>query len=244
MVKENYRKGEIISNENLAKNIYKMKVKGNFKGEPGQFYMLRGWEGLDPFLARPISINNMDGDIIEFLYEDRGRGTNLLSRLKSGDNLSLFGPLGNSFDKIEGENIAIVGGGIGIAPLVYLAKSLDVNIDFFCGFRDEVYEIENIKQYVDNVFVSTETGSVGHKGFITEIIDYDKYDTIITCGPLPMMEKLYEKKSELIISMEERMACGIGACMGCNIETINGNKKVCKDGPVFLAKEVFENVRN
>lgn len=238
-MKESYVKREIISNENLATNIYKMKVSGNFFGEPGQFYMVRGWEGIEPFLARPISINNIEEDGIEFLYEDRGRGTNLLSNLKHGDSVKILGPLGNGFKDIEGENIAIIGGGIGTAPLVYLAKNLNKNIDFFCGFRDEVYEIDNIKKYVDNVYVSTETGSVGHKGFITEIIDYDKYDIVITCGPIPMMKKIYEDKKELIISMEENMACGIGACMGCNIETTNGNKKVCKDGPVFLGKEVF-----
>ncbi len=238
-MKESYVKREIISNENLATNIYKMKVSGNFSGEPGQFYMVRGWEGIEPFLARPISINNIEEDGIEFLYEDRGRGTNLLSNLKTGDSVKILGPLGNGFKDIEGENIAIIGGGIGTAPLVYLAKNLNKNIDFFCGFRDEVYEIDNIKKYVDNVYVSTETGSVGHKGFITEIIDYDKYDIVITCGPIPMMKKIYEDKKELIISMEENMACGIGACMGCNIETTNGNKKVCKDGPVFLGKEVF-----
>lgn len=238
-MKDNYLKKRVISNDEVARNIYKMKVEGKFKGEPGQFYMLRGWKGIEPFLARPISINNLEEDYIEFLYEDRGKGTNLLSQLKVNDDIKIFGPLGNGFKDIEGESIAIIAGGIGLAPLVYLAKKLDKRIDFFCGFRDEVYELDRIEKYVDNIYISTETGSTGHKGFITEIIDYDKYDMAITCGPVAMMAEVYENKKDLLVSMEENMACGIGACMGCNLETKNGNKKVCKDGPIFLGEEVF-----
>lgn len=243
-MKEGYITRKIISNKEVYKDIYKMRIEGKFEGLPGQFYMLRGWNGLDPFLSRPISINNLEDDFIEFLYQDVGRGTNLLSRLKKDDNISLLGPLGNGFGEIGGENIAIVAGGIGIAPLVYLAKKLDKNIDFYCGFQDRDYEMDSIKDYVDNIYISTDSGNVGHKGFVTEIIDYDRYDNIITCGPRPMMEKIYEKKKELIVSMEERMACGIGACMGCNVKTINGNKKVCKDGPVFKGQEVFFHAKN
>lgn len=238
-MKDAYVEREILSNIEVSKDIYKMKVQGDFKGRPGQFYMVRGWLGLDPFLSRPLSINSLDSESISFLYQDVGRGTKLLSRLKKGDSLSLLGPLGNGFSDIEGERIALVGGGIGLAPLVYLAQTLDKKLDFYCGFKTDIYEVEEIEKLVDQIFIATEDGSWGHKGLVTEIIDYDLYDTIVTCGPRPMMEALYRKKEELIVSMEEKMACGIGACMGCNIETSRGNKRVCKDGPVFLAKEVF-----
>ena len=238
-MKEGYITRKILSNEEVSEDIYKLRLEGEFKGEPGQFYMLRTSGGLDPFLSRPISIYNLEEEFIEFLYQDIGRGTNLLSRLERGDSLSLLGPLGNGFGEIEGDRIALVSGGIGLAPLVYLAKKLGKKVDFYCGFRSASYEIETIKDYVDKVYIATEDGSFGHKGLVTEIIDYDSYDRLVCCGPRPMMEAVYNLKKELTVSMEERMACGIGACMGCNIKTSKGNKRVCKDGPVFQAKEVF-----
>lgn len=233
-----YKKSKIISNKELTDRIYKMRVEGDFKGEAGQFYMLRGWSGLDPFLSRPISIYDLGAGYIEFLYEDRGVGTNLLSSLKAGDSLALLGPLGTSFGKLEGR-IALVGGGIGIAPLLYLAKELGVKPDIYCGFRDQVYELDRMEDLGESVYISTDSGAFGHKGFITDLIDYDRYDRIVSCGPAAMMRIIVGHKKDTIVSMEEKMACGIGACMGCNIETKSGNKKVCKDGPVFLGEEVF-----
>lgn len=237
-MKESKILGEIIENKEVATNIYKMKVKGNFTGQPGQFFMIRSWEGIEPFLSRPLSIFNLEKDYIEFLYEDRGRGTNLMSKQKVGDFLSLLGPLGNRFN-IEGDKLAFVSGGIGIAPLVYLAKSTNAKIDFYCGFRDEIYELDFLKEFVDNIYITTDKGNYGIKGFVTDIISYDSYDQIVTCGPEIMMRKIASKHDNTIVSMENRMACGIGACMGCNIETTKGNKRVCKDGPVFHSKEVF-----
>lgn len=231
----------IIFNKNLEENIYKMRISGSFQGNPGQFYMLRSWS-LDPFLSRPLSIYNIGNGYIEFLYEDRGKGTKLLSNLKEDDKIELLGPLGNGFKEINGNKIALVGGGIGIAPLFYLAESLKKQgktIDFYAGFRSFVYELDNMERLANNVYISTDLGTYGYKGFIVDIIEYDKYDTIVTCGPQVMMEKIHNCHSNVIVSMEARMACGIGACLGCNIETKNGNKKVCKDGPVFLSKEVF-----
>lgn len=237
-MKKSNQIASVITNEEISESIYRIKIKGNFSGNPGQFYMLRAWEGIEPFLSRPLSIFNLENDYIEFLYEDRGKGTNLLSKLQTNDKISLLGPLGNEF-KVNGDKIAIVSGGIGIAPVAYLAKKTNAKIDFYCGFRDEVYILDYLEKYVDNIYISTDTGKHGIKGFITDIIDYNKYDEIFTCGPEIMMRKVSMNHEEVVVSMERRMACGIGACMGCNIETSNGNKKVCKDGPVFHSKEVF-----
>lgn len=258
-MKEGYRKAVIHSNIQIATNIYELKLslchpeadsinltlqESDFKGKPGQFYMLRGWEALDPFLSRPISICDISHGMITFLYEVRGKGTHIISKLKPGDALELFGPLGNGFDlSLEG-TIAIISGGIGIAPMIYLTKELNANVDFYCGFRNEVYYIDEIKKYVNNIFISTEDGSFGHKGFITEIFKPEKYDMVFTCGPLPMMEvvlKICKDKLPVYMSMENRMACGIGACLGCTIETISGMKRVCKEGPVFSGEEVVLN---
>ncbi len=127
------------------------------------------------FLPRPISIANLSNNIITFLYEVRGKGTHIISKLnQGGDKLELLGPLGNGFDlNIKGK-IALISGGIGIAPMIYLAKELEGDIDFYCGFRNEVYYIDIIKEDVDNLFISTEDGSLGHKGFITELFDPKK----------------------------------------------------------------------
>lgn len=246
-MKDNYVKGIIHSNIQIARNIYEIKLKRKtsrfFYGKPGQFYMLRGWE-LDPFLSRPISICNVEENIITFLYEVRGRATHIISRLKPGDTLELLGPLGNGFDLNIGKNIAIVSGGIGIAPLIYLMKNMEASMDLYCGFRDEVYYLDEIKDFVGNIYISTENGSVGHKGFVTEIFKPEKYDNIISCGPLPMMKRVVEMCKDIVpiyVSMESRMACGIGTCLGCTIETISGMKRVCKEGPVFLGREVVFN---
>lgn len=240
-----YRRAIIKSNTKIASNIYEIRLSlpdDSFQGGPGQFYMLRGWEAYDPFLPRPISISYIEEDTICFLYEKRGKGTHIISKLNPGDRLELLGPLGNGFDlNVEG-NIALISGGIGIAPMVYLAKVLKGNIDFYCGFKDEAYYIDEIKEYARKVFISTENGSLGHKGLITDIFAAEKYDVVFTCGPLPMMKKLWamvDNKENLYMSMENRMACGVGACLGCAIETKNGIERVCKEGPVFSGGEVL-----
>lgn len=243
-MKHSYIKGIIHSNIQISTNIYELKIKSeDIDGRPGQFYMIRGWE-LDPFLSRPISICDISNGMMTFLYEVMGKGTHIISNLKKGDTLELLGPLGNGFDFDLKGNIAIISGGIGIAPMIYLIKELQANIDFYCGFRNEVYYIDKLKKYVSNVYISTENGSVGHKGFVTELFIPEKYDAVLTCGPIPMMKavaEICEDKVPVYISMENRMACGVGACLGCTIETTSGMKRVCKDGPVFTGEEVFFN---
>lgn len=259
-MKSGYRQGLVCSNMEIATNIYEMKVRLPYHwkrdsmnlgkqvdfpiGIPGQFYMLKSWN-IDPFLPRPLSIANIEEDKLVFLYEIKGKGTEIFSKLRIGDNIELLGPLGNGFDLENMANktfpyqIAIISGGIGIAPMIYLAKKLQGNIDLYCGFRNEIYYIDKIKEYVENIYISTEDGSHEHKGFVTELFTPEKYNLVYTCGPVPMMKKIVDMaKSQVFVSMENRMACGIGACLGCTIETKSGMKRVCKEGPVFLGKEI------
>ena len=243
-MKDSYKDGIVYSNIEISPNIYKLILDGDFKGKPGQFYMLKGWEASDPFLPRPISIADLENGKISFLYEVRGKGTHIISKLKKGDSLSILGPLGNGFDLESGQKIALISGGIGIAPMLYLAKNLNAPVDLYSGFRTKGYFIEEIKPYVDNIYISTEDGSEGHKGFIIDLFDPNKYDLVVACGPTPMMEAVMRSCRGIVpvyVSMENRMACGIGACLGCTVETIRGMERVCKEGPVFKGEEVVVN---
>jgi dihydroorotate dehydrogenase electron transfer subunit len=160
-----------------------------------------------------------------------------------------MGPLGKGFPVFEGKNCAVVGGGIGTAPLLELACNLK-QCDAYLGFRNEVYKLEEFQAVCGNVAVATEDGSVGHKGYITDLLEnsISSYDVVYTCGPRVMMDKVMEicirNNVECYVSIEERMGCGIGACLvcACKAKGADGqwhNKKACKDGPVFNAKEVF-----
>ncbi|WP_142415671.1 dihydroorotate dehydrogenase electron transfer subunit [Hathewaya massiliensis] len=236
----------VLFNRKVAEGIYEIAIKGSFEGIPGQFYMLRP-EGDSILLPRPISIYDLNNEYISFLYAVVGKGTELIKDLKEDSKIQIMGPLGNGFnmDDIKGK-VAMVSGGIGIAPLVYLSKNLkNSSIDFYAGFRDEDYSMECVEKYVDNRYVSTENGAKGHKGYITEILDPKKYDIIITCGPLIMMKKVInmakKENKKCIVSMENRMACGLGACLGCTCKTREGNKTTCNDGPVFYGEDLIFN---
>lgn len=232
---------EIIENKEIAKNIYKLTV--NFTGEikPGQFFMIKSLDN-SFLLPRPISVNDYNENQLTFLYRVEGVGTTKISTMRKNDELQLFGPLGNGFeiDKLQGK-VAVVGGGIGIAPLLYLAKNLN-NPDIYIGFKDSVYSVDEFKKISDNVWITSEDGSIGKKGFVTDFIDYEKYDAVVTCGPEIMMNKIMsqckDKEIKCYVSLERRMACGMGVCLGCTVITKSGNKRACKDGPVFSIDEL------
>ena len=165
-----------------------------------------------------------DGDTITFVYAVVGAGTKEFAALKAGDSISLNGPLGNGFNVTDDlGKVALVCGGIGTAPMLEVAKRLRAKIEMilrwilYAGFRDDIYLIDEIKEYVDEVYISTNTGKHGHKGFVTEILDLDKYDTVLCCGPEIMMKKVVEmckeKQVKVYVSMEKHMACGVGACL-------------------------------
>lgn len=233
---------KITENVNVIDSIYRLKVEIDEKILPGQFFMLKTLSN-EYLLPRPISVNNYEEKEVTFLYRLNGNGTKVISKLDKGDKIQILGPLGNGFNvnKISGK-VAIIGGGIGTAPLLYLAKNLKCDVDIYLGFKDIVYNVDEFKKYSDNVCISTEDGSKGHKGYIIEQVEFEKYNTVITCGPEIMMniimDKCIKKNIQCYVSLEKRMACGIGACLGCSLETIHGMKRVCKDGPIFKATEL------
>lgn len=230
----------------ISEGVYKLSIKGKFNVKPGQFFMLKGSE-LEPLLPRPISVYDVDDEKISFLYQIVGQGTKHLSKLGENDELQIMGPLGNGFDveRIKGK-IAVVSGGIGIAPLVYLIKKLtDCEIDLYSGFKTVDYSVDSVEKYVNKINLSTESGNIGHKGYITDLLNPKEYETVICCGPEIMMKKVIsmcnDTRTPVYVSMENHMACGIGACLVCTCKTKGGNKRTCKDGPVFDGKDLIFN---
>lgn len=236
-----YTQGKILLNEEIQNGIYKMVVETKNEAKAGQFYMLK--HNGATLLPRPISVCETNGETVTFVYAVVGRGTKEFATLKAGDLISLNGPLGNGFNVEEDlGRVALVSGGIGTAPMLEVSKRLrknrsNIKMDLYAGFRDDIYLIDEIKEYVDDVYISTNTGKHGHNGFVTEILDLDKYDTVLCCGPEVMMKKVVEmckeKQVKVYVSMEKHMACGVGACLVCTCKTKDGNKRTCKDGPVF-----------
>jgi dihydroorotate dehydrogenase electron transfer subunit len=233
---------KVISNERLSRDFCRMRVECPNDARMGQFYMLRAWERY-PVLSRPISVFDSDGETVSFLYKVTGRGTEIFSGLEAKDDITLQGPLGSAFPEVSGK-IALVGGGVGIAPFYLAAKQLktarpDCRLDLYLGFSDRALLTDEYRKTADNVTVN-----VG--GFITDEIDPEGYDHLFACGPEVMMRALYGKCKEagvggkVYVSMENRMACGVGACLVCSCGTTEGNRKVCKDGPVFKGEAVFE----
>ncbi len=219
----------------------------------GQFYMLRAWKADEaPLLSRPISVHRFDREAkeIEFLYEVKGMGTEKLAALKAGESVQLTGPSGHGFptDGTLGGTVAVVGGGIGTAPLLQLVRELaekGVTVDFFAGFRDEPYEMQPYSELCRTVGIATDSGRFGHHGFVTELFDPKAYTAVCTCGPEIMMQKTalmcMRAGTPVYVSKESKMACGVGACLGCTCKTKEGGGVcVCKDGPVFEGSVLYE----
>ena len=218
----------------------------------GQFYMLRAWKAEEaPLLSRPISVHRFDREKkeISFLYEVRGTGTQKLAALRPGDTVALTGPSGRGFpvDGTLGGAVALVGGGIGTAPLLQLAAELaaqGVDVDLYAGFRDEPYRVDAFSAACRSVHIATDSGRHGHHGFVTDLLDPAKYTAVCTCGPEIMMEKVAKlclrAGVRVYVSREAKMACGVGACLGCTCKSKNGGVSVCKDGPVFEGSVLYE----
>lgn len=228
----------IRSNSAISPGIFKMTVAFTGVVKPGQFFMLRAWDK-DPLLSRPISVHNYETGQLTFLYQVVGKGTEILSRLQTDDEVTIQGPYGNGFPEITGD-LCMVGGGIGTAPLYYLARHYREQnptgkYRIYLGFRDSAYGVDAFEALADEMILD-----VG--GIITNKLVVLASETVVTCGPEIMMEtvaKTVPADNTVYVSLEAHMACGIGACLGCSCETRSGNKKVCKDGPVFVREEVF-----
>lgn len=248
---------KIVENRYVGDKYYLMKVKAPraaAASKAGQFFMIKCKDSVR-VLRRPISLHNADleTETLEFYYETVGSGTKEFSKLQAGDEINIQGPLGSGFDtSLEGKKIIVVGGGMGMAPIRLLAEKLNENnsVDFIGGGRDKG-AVEIIKNYnLDSkqVHIATDDGSVGVKGntveILKEMLAKDKYDAIYTCGPHGMMlavaDVAHKAGVHCEISLEERMACGVKACVGCSIKTKAGMKKVCADGPVFDAEEILD----
>ena len=236
----NYRPCKVIENIEIAPGIFKISLDINLEADPGQFFMLRADSfRQDPILARPFGVCDQKEDRLVFLVQVVGKATKLIASLKERDGVSVLGPLGNGFVKENDKKIAIVAGGIGIAPLLELAKNLDTKADFYAGFADEPYFVDEFKPYVGKIITSSEKKE---GKFILDKLNPDDYDLIYACGPNPMLEALCKKntRAKIQVSMEAHMACGIGACLGCTVKDSNGEfVRVCHDGPVFDAERIF-----
>ena len=250
---------ELVKKEMLIDGIYKFSVKAPEianVAKAGQFLEIKVSETGEPFLRRPISIYNIDGEVVEFIFQVKGRGTELLAERNVGDLIDIMGPLGKgAFAVKEYNNVAIIGGGIGTYPLYELAKELKgkANINVYLGFRDKSLvtcekEFEAIG--LNKLVVATDDGSYKEKGFAIDFMKKDieehKVDMIFACGPHPMLKAVrqyaIENNIPCQISLEERMGCGVGACLGCATKIKDGDGfrygHVCKDGPVFNAADV------
>ncbi len=241
----------LVEKHRLTETIYDFRLQNAELAalcRPGQFAHL-----LVPgkTLRRPISICDVDGDIIRLVFEIRGDGTRILSETETGESINMICPLGNGFDVPEDKRIVFIGGGIGVPPMLYSAKQAGGNAVVINGFRDKSAVIlsEDFRKLGCRFFETTDNGSYGLKGFVTdplmEVID--ECDMICACGPAPMLRNIAkaakEHGKECFVSLEQRMACGVGACLGCavGINREDGSltyKHVCKDGPVFRAEEV------
>lgn len=244
--------GKVVSQKTLADGVYSMWIEAAPIAEaarPGQFVTVY-CKDMSRLLPRPISICEIEGGRIRLVYRVAGEGTREFSGYAAGDQIRLQGPLGNGFPILGGRAV-LIGGGIGVPPMLQLAKSLPGQVTVVSGYRDsQLFLADDLRQYASLV-IATEDGSAGTKGNVIDAIREQAVegDVIYACGPAPMLRAVKAYAAEhgtlCYISLEERMACGIGACLACVCRTREvdehthvHNTRICTDGPVFLAEEV------
>ena len=261
--------GKIVRNTKIINGHYVLAVKlpQSFQTPiPGQFVMIREKGRLDPFLGRPFSVYTFErienAVIVEILYKVVGKETSILSMLKRGVLLEIYGPYGSAFNiNINGKKVVLICGGIGIAPLTFLASHYwglatgDIDVICYLGATGaaKLVGVARMEALCQGIFVSTDDGSMGYHGTVTDLFarDITVYDpsntAIYACGPRPMLKALSEmplmRALPCQVSLEERMACGVGACLGCSIETYDRDgkgtyRRVCKEGPIFDIRDV------
>jgi len=260
-------KCRILNHQKIGPRHFKLTLASSYissHAQPGQFVQVKCSESRDPLLRRPLSLHRIlkEHGTFELLYEVVGKGTELLTRYFVGEEIDCLGPLGKGFTIDPKKKIHIlVGGGVGVVPLLSLAEQLSqakpsspLALYILVGAKTREWVLceGDFRKITDQVLVATDDGSYGRKGFISDLLlefienqlrtlDFG-FSTIYACGPKEMLkiitEIAFQKKINCQISLEERMACGIGACLGCAVKTKKGHKMVCKDGPVFDASEL------
>ena len=246
----------VVSQKEIAEQIYDLWLETELAADarPGQFVAVYP-KGADTLLPRPISICETDKEQgrLRLVYRIAGKGTKEFSCYRAGDKVAILGILGNGFplEKAEGKKVFLMGGGIGSPPMLQLAKELNADKKIIVGYRNQDLFLQEDLQKNGTVYIATEDGSVGSKGNVMDAIQENglEADIIMACGPMPMLRaiKAYaaEKGIKAYISLEERMACGVGTCLGCVCKTKEvdhhshvHNARICTDGPVFEAHEV------
>lgn len=257
-------KGKVVRNQKLNDKYYLMEIRCEElvrEAKVGQFVMINTRHQdytHDPLLRRPLGIAGVNGNKFSLVYMVVGKGTRLLSEVQKGEEISFSSPLGNSFTVEEKKRVALLGGGIGIAPVLWLAKTLKDNncmVDLYYGGRtvDDVVLLEDLKECTDHLIVTTDDGSAGIKGLVTDPFgeNANSYDIAYACGPKGMLKTVSEismgAEVPVEVSLDERMACGLGACLGCIIYVKEGEetvqKRCCVEGPIFDgSKVVWETV--
>lgn len=247
---------DIITQKEISPGIYDLRLRTDLAAEalPGQFVGIYPSDG-SRLLPRPISICGIDRDRQELrlVYRTAGNGTAEISKMGTGDRLEVLGMLGNGFplEKAEGRKVFLIGGGIGLPPLLETAKQLCADKQIILGYRDSTTFLLDEFQKYGKVTIASEDGSIGTKGNVIDAINENalKADIMMACGPMPMLRALKkyasENNIEAYISLEERMACGVGACLGCVCRTTHTdshshvkNARICTEGPVFNAEDV------
>lgn len=249
-------KTKILSNKKIAGDHYALSFKSPQKVKPGQFFNIKVNDSQEPFLRRPFSAHKIEKGKIGILYKVVGKATEILSARKKGNVLDVLGPLGNGFIMNPISPAILVAGGHGVAPLYALAKAIRSKkhkVTVFIGGRTkkQIISDRELRKLGAKVHIATEDGSKGYKGFITGLLNNKLQKTrymmhevkIFACGPKGMLKALSNLARDYGIpcqvSLEEYMACGIGTCLGCAVKTKTGYKLVCKDGPVFNAKDIL-----
>lgn len=235
----------ILEHEVLCEDVHKMKLKTGLArlAKPGQFIEITvpGF-----YLRRPISISEIGEDTLTIIYKVLGQGTLAMTKMSVGSTLDIFGPLGNGFEIEDKDDVLLIGGGVGVPPLYEVAKryrNKGSHVSVALGFNDmtQVFYEKEFKDLGCDVVVATMDGSMGTQGTVLDAIQAASIETpyILACGPLPMLKALDSNYSQGYLSLEARMACGLGACMGCVVKDREGHSlRVCKDGPVFPVGKV------
>lgn len=234
----------IVENKPLTESVFRMVLRGDTSAitAPGQFVNIQ-LDGL--YLRRPISVCDVQGDLLTIIYKVVGKGTRQMSAMETG-TLDLLTGLGNGYDlSSAGEHPVLLGGGVGVPPMYLLCKKLleqGKAVTVILGFntKSEVFYEQEFRALGADVIVTTVDGSYGMKGFVTNALETLDYSYFYTCGPEPMLKAVYaDSKTSGQMSFEKRMGCGFGACMGCSCKTITGYKRICKEGPVMRKEEIL-----